>query len=276
MVFWRVALWLKRRVAFGAALVVAAVVVCSLVALWPSSGPHLQWLPWIPRPPEQYAGNHPWRTAALPETIDQHPIRGLMHQADSEFKVHDDNSRSKTFADSVAKYRRRYGRHPPPGFKEWYKFARERNVHDIDDFQQIHDDLRPFWAIPPAQLRHYAAHASDDYGHLVATISLRDHQVFQETWGWRSETFIKMLATVAPWLPDMDIPINRMDQPRVVVPWEDMQEYLKTEEKTRTLQEEGVTDGFSTRMDGFWTPRPLPPRDLWFPQWNPFWMPHEH
>lgn len=50
---------------------------------------------------------------------------------------------------TVAKYREKYGRHPPPGFKDWYIFARERNVHNIDDFEQIMDDLRPFWAIEP-------------------------------------------------------------------------------------------------------------------------------
>jgi hypothetical protein len=37
--------------------------------------------------------------------------------------------------------------------EQWYKFARDRKVYNIDDFDQIWDDLRPFWSIPPKELR---------------------------------------------------------------------------------------------------------------------------
>lgn len=92
----------------------------------------------------------------------------------------------------------------------------------------------------------------------------------QRTWGWRSETFIKLLSKVAKWLPDMDIPMNRMDQPRVVVPWEDMQEYLKIEEKTRSLKEEGVKDQFTQGMNAFHIPRARDSGTAWIDRWNPF------
>lgn len=160
------------------------------------------------------------------------------------------------------------------GYLQWYKFARERKVHNVDDFQQINDDLRPFWGIRPAEIRQYAAHASDDDNHWTATVSVRDGQLIQQGWGWRSETFIRMVGSVASYLPDMDIPMNRMDQPRVVVPWEDLQEYLKIEEQTRSLKEHGVQDSFTTGMDGFFVPKPPPPH--WYSQWNPFWYPRDH
>ncbi|KAK5109283.1 hypothetical protein LTR62_007157 [Meristemomyces frigidus] len=165
-----------------------------------------------------------------------------MKHADHDFVLYN-AGRSKTFKETVEKYRRKHGRHPPPGFKEWYRFARERNVYNIDDFDQINTDLRPFWAILPPGMRHYAAHASDIPGHSVSALSIREGQDFQELWGWRSETFVKMLLGFAHWLPDMDIAMHCMDQPRVVMPWEEIQEMLKTEEQSRTVKEEGVVDG---------------------------------
>ncbi|KAK4504843.1 hypothetical protein PRZ48_002806 [Zasmidium cellare] len=238
-----------------------------------------EWLPSVNGAGEQRIGRHVWRRAKEPtplvEVDDRHPIRELMRAADAGFERYNAN-RSRTFKEAVSKYRKSYGRHPPPGYKEWYKFARKRKVHNIDDFQQIHDDLRPFWAIPPSQIRHYAAHASDDYGHLVATISLRDGQIFQELWGWRSETFVKLLKRFARWLPDMDIPMNRMDQPRVIVPWEEMQKHLEVERKSRSLVEEGVTDSFSRNIRGLYVPSPRYPQPAWLNRFNPFLYPIEH
>ncbi|EMC97914.1 glycosyltransferase family 90 protein [Baudoinia panamericana UAMH 10762] len=198
-----------------------------------------------------------------------------MQQADLDFELRE-HDRSKTFKETVRKYRRKYGRHPPPRFQEWYKFARKRQVHNVDDFDQIWDDLRPFWAVSPYVIRHYAAHASDIRDHGTAVVSLRDGQVFQELWGWRSETFTKMLSRIGRWLPDMDIPINRMDQPRVVVPWEEMQDMLRAEEQSRSLEETAVTDRFTKNMSGFWERKPPPPEGSWLYHWNPFWYPVEH
>lgn len=225
---------------------------------------------------EQTLGSRTWRKSRKPTPLvpvdDQHPIRQLMLEADENFQ-HYNNGRSTTFSETVHKYRSTHGRHPPPGFKEWYKFARERRVYNIDDFAQVNDDLRPFWAIPAAHIRNLAAHSSDERADLIATISLRDGQVFQEEWGWRSETFVKMLKQVARFLPDMDIPINRMDQPRVLVPWEDLQVHLKAEEETRSLAEDNVVDTFTKGMSALFIPRFQVPGPKWLHRWNPFVFP---
>lgn len=39
---------------------------------------------------------------------------------------------SKTFAQAVTEYQRRYGRRPPRGFDRWYAFARANNVKLIE------------------------------------------------------------------------------------------------------------------------------------------------
>jgi hypothetical protein len=181
--------------------------------------------------------------------IDEHPISKLIAEADVRWRAYE-GSRSMTFKDTVANYRRKYGRHPPPGFDIWYKYARERNVFHIDDFDQIMDDLRPFWAVEPKVIRSLAAHMSDDEQFSCAGIHIRNKKVVKLTnQSWRSETLTDLIERFIKYLPDMDIQVNRMDQPRVVVPWEDMQKLLAKEEETRQMPPEVIAE-FTTGMSG--------------------------
>lgn len=180
---------------------------------------------------------------------DGHPISLLMAEANKRWQAYDD-SRSMTFRQTVTKYRRKYGRHPPPGFTEWYKFARKKHVHNIDDFEQIMDDLRPFWAIEPKVIRNLAANMWRDDKQGVSGIHIRDHKVVKESnHSWRSETLITLIKKIADYLPDMDIAMNRLDQPRVVVPWEDMQAHLAKELETRRTPPEALNE-FTQEMTG--------------------------
>lgn len=81
---------------------------------------YAQWLPSANGSSEQRIGNYVWRKSRPPATVlvqDEHPIRQLMQDADTAFERYNAD-RSKTFKETVKKYRKRYGRHPPPGFKE--------------------------------------------------------------------------------------------------------------------------------------------------------------
>ncbi|KAG8530489.1 uncharacterized protein KY384_004992 [Bacidia gigantensis] len=183
------------------------------------------------------------------EPVDNHPIVTLMQNADKEFRFYEEN-RSKSFKETVRKYRTRYGRHPPPGFKEWYLFARKRKAHNIDDFEQVMDDLRPFWAIEPAVIRDLAGNMWRDKDQGVSGIHIRNHKIAKETnGGWRSEALVTLVEKIAKYLPDMDIAMNRLDQPRVVVPWEDMQALLEKELQSRRTPPESVYE-FSKNLDG--------------------------
>ncbi|KAJ5204360.1 CAZyme family GT90 [Penicillium cinerascens] len=178
---------------------------------------------------------------------DQHPIADLMKEADQKWQQYDE-SRSTNFRETVAKYRDTYGRHPPPGFKEWYQFARKNNVHNVDDFQQITGDLRPFWAVPPQEIRRMAASLQLSDG--IAGVRVRNHKVVSKTEGWRVETLAQSVGRLAKHLPDMDIAMNTMDQPRVMVTHEDIQNYLKIEERTRRLPSDAA-DQFTSEMDHY-------------------------
>ncbi|KAI9698824.1 MAG: hypothetical protein M1836_003934 [Candelina mexicana] len=202
------------------------------------------------------------------ESVDAHPISILMREADERWAKYNED-RSTTFKATVAKYRRVYGRHPPPGFKEWYQFARDRNVHNIDDFQQIMDDLRPFWAVEPKTIRLLAAHMWSGEDDAVTGVQIRNHKVTKNFNGsWRSETFITLVKRFIKYLPDMDIAMNRLDQPRVVVPWDNMQALLAKEMETRQTPPDAI-DSFSTGMDGFYNETAVNDTDREDPQWYP-------
>lgn len=81
-----------------------------------------------------------------------HPIPKLMADAEDKFRGLLARQ-SKTFEDAVAEYQRRYKRDPPKGFDDWYKFAVEKNVKLIDEFDAITEDLNPFWALSGEELR---------------------------------------------------------------------------------------------------------------------------
>lgn len=187
---------------------------------------------------------------------DNHPISKLMEEADQKWRQYE-SERSVSFKETVSKYRRRYGRYPPPGFKEWYQFARDRNVFNIDDFDQIMDDLRPFWAVEPHVIRRLAAHMWEVEGDGIAGIHIREKKVVkQSNASWRSETLVSLIERFVEFLPDMDIALNRLDQPRVVVPWENLQNLLATEMETRqTIPEaaaeftKGMSDLLNTTVE---------------------------
>ena len=145
----------------------------------------------------------------------------------------------------------RYGRHPPPNYLEWYEYARARQVQNIDDFDQIMGDLRPFWAIPPQTIRSLAAHMHEkDDG--IGTIHIRQGRVAKiSAPSWRPETMATVIEKFVQYLPDMDIAVNVLDQPRVVVPFEDLQQQLDAEFKARQIHSNGTHNKeFTPNMAG--------------------------
>ena len=204
-------------------------------------------IPGLTRPPEAAAN-------AQYEPIDNHPVSLAIAEADRRWTEYDAN-RSRSCAEAVTKYRQTYGRHPPPGYDKWYRFARERNVYHMDDFPQLMGDLRPFWSVAPRTLRALAAHMWEPEKAGLGGIHVRGGKIakiscnLESAVGWRCQTFADQVEKVVKYLPDMDINTNLLDQPRVVVPWEDMQRALKAEEESRVLPPEAVGE-FTANLTG--------------------------
>jgi len=157
-----------------------------------------------------------------------HPIDALIKDADKTFA--DKLARSThTLPDAAAAYRKRRGRHPPPGFDKWHEFAQAQNAIIVEDFwDQIYHDLEPFWGLPPAQIRKNARE-------FEMRIEVRDHKASSGSdWFW-TKIWLEMIQKVEHLLPDMDLALNAMDEPRMVVPWEDIEGYMKKAEENRKV-----------------------------------------
>lgn len=149
-----------------------------------------------------------------------HPIEIISSRQRNEFEKFT-KSQSRTFKEAVNKYRVKYKRNPPPGFLQWYRYAKSLHATIIDDFDQIYNDLEPFWGIEPEVLR----------GRInglfkldsVEKISIRNGTLVECTGDWR---LLLEGHELLQDLPDMDIAANGLDEPRIIASWDKRKEAL--------------------------------------------------
>jgi hypothetical protein len=115
---------------------------------------------------------------------------------------------------AVYAYRNSRGRHPPPGFDKWHARATKSQAVVVESFfDQIYEDLEPFWGLEPAEIRG----ALTDW---KWTLKVRNGKVKDVPQGrFRSRVWGDMIREIAADLPDMDVAINPLDEPRVFVLW---------------------------------------------------------
>lgn len=175
----------------------------------------------------------------------RHPIDELIEKGERTFL---DLLKKETDSlhDAAEEYRKRRGRHPPPGFDKWYNFAKEKKIVMVEDFfDQIYHDLGPYWAVDPALIRKEART-------YEMTINVRNHNATAGSdWFW-TKIWLKLLKTIEEYLPDMDLALNAMDEPRVVAPWEEINKLVEKEQLSRqVISPSEVISEFQT----------LPPKD---------------
>lgn len=162
------------------------------------------------------------------DSIGDHPIDELIRIAEKNFREVL-SKESSTLNQAAKAYRERRGRHPPPGFDKWFKFAQENGGIIVEDFfDRIYHDLNPFWGLDPKVIRKEA-------WDFEMTINIRNGNASAGSdWFW-TQIWLKMFKTIEHLLPDMDVALNAMDEPRVVAPWEEVATYMKKAERTRKL-----------------------------------------
>jgi len=173
------------------------------------------------------------------ETWPSHPISLLIAKAkpaSSEWEAQAISSRS--LPEAVVAYQSRYGIYPPPNFDKWYKYAVKRNSAVIDNFDQINNDLLPFWAIEPLEIRTMTANILERPWTEVAGIRIvngtaRISPHMPPAQRWVLEGALSMINKFVQWLPDMDLAFNIDDESRVAVPWEEMQKLKRAALLTR-------------------------------------------
>ncbi|KAI0554837.1 glycosyltransferase family 90 protein [Xylaria curta] len=200
------------------------------------------------------------------DTAADHPIDELIRIAEKSFK--EVLAKESTTLDEAAKaYRERRGRHPPPGFDKWFEFAQENKAIIVEDFfDRIYHDLNPFWGLDPKVIRKEA-------WDFEMTINIRNHNASAESdWFW-TQIWLKMFKTIEHLLPDMDVALNAMDEPRLVVPWEDVATYVQKGERTRKLTpvDEVISKFQDLPPPGEGSKKPATRKKNW-EETSPFWL----
>jgi len=165
--------------------------------------------------------------------LPHHPIDDLISDARLQFNQLM-GKRSQSVEQAAHRYRERRGRHPPPGFDKWFEVARKKNCVIVEEFfDRIYHDINPFWGLEPRTIRS-RAHQQEH------VISVRNGRVKAVVDGggevpFRMKQWVDLVKKMMPYLPDLDMAVNFMDESRVMVPWDTIAEYVAAEERNRTL-----------------------------------------
>lgn len=176
-----------------------------------------------------------WEAANLRYSVSfgsKHPIMKLMKDARErhEEKL---SRRSYSVEEAAERYREARGRHPPPGFELWVQAALETKSIIVEDyFDRIYKDLTPWWAVDTdtiksrahgwpwvVQVRNGTAEGVGDVEDRVAWLQL-----------WTG-----LVKEFAEHLPDVDMPINYMDESRLLVPFDEISKLVSKERKERSM-----------------------------------------
>ncbi|MCJ1478351.1 capsule-associated protein CAP1 [Lambiella insularis] len=186
-----------------------------------------------------------------PATAKSHPIRQLIALAEEE-QTAILKRQSKTLDQAVVEYKRRYKVHPPPNFDKWYYFAKEKGVQLIDEYDVIYHSLLPFWGLAPSVIRGRAREALG-FDNALIGFFIRGGEVVNKAGGdeWQQEATEGMLQGFVQYLPDMDLAFNKHDEPRVIVPHEDLTRLVKK------ATDEALPTAFADRKPkNTWSTRP--------------------
>ncbi|WYZ41661.1 hypothetical protein EsH8_V_000556 [Colletotrichum jinshuiense] len=163
---------------------------------------------------------------------DANPIDWLIHDARTK-QAAILQERSRTLHNAARRYRERRGRHPPPGFQEWFRHAMDTDAIIVEEFfDRIYDDLRPFWAVDTKTIAKQA-NAGEHVVRVRNGTAMGDGDTEgKEPW---LELWTALVSDFAKHLPDVNMPINYMQEPRILVPLKDMEKYIAKEGKLRTM-----------------------------------------
>lgn len=198
--------------------------------------------------------------------VTNHPIAKLVAQAQKE---HEALLAKQPFdvKTAAANYRRVRGRHPPPGFDKWVQAALKSESPIVEEFfDRVYKDIAPYWALDADVLaqRSHAWEFRVRVRNGTATPVGKTPVNWVEDWHSGVEKF-------AMHLPDLDMPINNMDESRIILPYDKVDEYVAQELKMRKLIDNAkVTTEFKGRVElDKTTPEPYQPE--WIGDAKHFW-----
>ncbi|RSL47595.1 hypothetical protein CEP53_009875 [Fusarium sp. AF-6] len=198
----------------------------------------------------------------------KHPIKKLMADARARHETLL-TKRSYNLHDAAERYRIRRGRHPPPGFDKWIEAAMASDAVIVEDyFDRIYKDLTPYWALDPQTLArrasawHWVVKVRN--GEATGVGDTKDRVPWLQLWTDLVKDFAKEL-------PDVDMPINYMDEPRLLVPFEELSKLVDQEGSNRRMPpvKEVMTEFKSLAKLDDEKPQPYDP--TWYNSSNNYW-----
>lgn len=185
-----------------------------------------------------------WDASSLGQSLtfggSKHPIKKLMMEAREAHEAQLE-TRSWDVDAAASRYRARRGRHPPPGFDKWVEAALEADAVIVEDyFDRIYKDLTPYWALDPGVLTTRA----NAWYHVVKVRNGTAHGAGDVTGRvpWL-KLWTDLVKEFAEHLPDVDMPINYMDEPRLLVPYDQIDAFVAKEQAERSMPDaDDVTD----------------------------------
>jgi hypothetical protein len=159
----------------------------------------------------------------LPDLIPKlHPIESLYLDGKRRHEAMI-SRQSKTPAEAVVEYRKRYQREPPAGFEEWVELALKKGLVLVDEFDGMTKAFDPFYQLGPSILKQVLAATPRDLAELVE-VNITSSEI---TWSagksgsYFGKSIRNWLSTDPAYmsiLPNTTILVNTFDEPKTVMP----------------------------------------------------------
>ncbi|EMD86818.1 glycosyltransferase family 90 protein [Bipolaris maydis ATCC 48331] len=147
--------------------------------------------------------------------IIDHPVEIRIRKAQEEFELLV-SRQSKTLESAKIEYQRRYSRDPPPGFDEWFFYAKSKHSVLIDDFDMINEGLSQLWKVDPNHLHKNIDYASKSEHLALRICGFRNGQYYMQENHWLAKDLGNLLNEVSQDIPDVEFLINLLDEPRII------------------------------------------------------------
>lgn len=173
-----------------------------------------------------------------------HPIKKLIVDAQAEHKHVLETKRTYDLKTTAARYRTVRGRHPPPGFDKWVEAALASDTILVEEyFDRIYKDIAPYWGLDATTLAQRAAASEFVVKVRNGNVSMQGLDEDRVPW---MQYWAKAVGEFAEHMPDIDMPVNMMDEPRLIVPYDQINALVQKEiESRKILPVDAVTTQFT-------------------------------
>ncbi|KFZ13948.1 hypothetical protein V502_06328, partial [Pseudogymnoascus sp. VKM F-4520 (FW-2644)] len=210
-----------------------------------------------------------------------HPVRLLVYQGQVNADAWSQQaSSSESLEAAVTEYKSRYHRLPPPNFDKWYEFAKDRNS-TIDDYDQIYEDLLPFWGVKPSLLRMRSTILRKNSGFISIKIDKEkvDTVHVSEEYSHLDDPITNMIKSFAPWLPQMQLVLNPSPSPQIALPYSSLASLKAAGRRSEHIEaSETIITTWATLSK--WGPftavesgPPVPPITRYISRWDAYMAP---